>query len=44
VFIGNAASKFDAEGKLTDEATRKILTQQQAGFHKLLRTLRQGAA
>ena len=44
VFIGNAQGKFDAEGKLTDEATRKILTQQQAGFHKLLRTLRQGAA
>jgi chromate reductase len=25
VFIGNAASKFDAQGRLTDEATRKFL-------------------
>jgi chromate reductase, NAD(P)H dehydrogenase (quinone) len=26
VMIGNAASRFDAEGRLTDEATRKIVT------------------
>ena len=32
VFIGNAASKFDAQGKLTDEATRKFLTDLLAGF------------
>src|SRR5881396_2408182 len=27
VFIGSAASKFDAQGKLIDEATRKFLTE-----------------
>jgi chromate reductase len=32
VFIGNAASKFDAQGKLTDEATRKFLVDLVAGF------------
>src|SRR3954451_9361294 len=32
VFIGNAASKFDAQGKLTDEATRKFLTELVTGF------------
>ena len=26
IFIGNAPSKFDAHGKLTDETTRKLLT------------------
>jgi chromate reductase len=26
VFIGSAATKFDAQGKLTDEATKKFLT------------------
>ena len=31
VFIGNAASKF-ADGKLTDETTRKFLTELLAGF------------
>ena len=32
VFIGSAAGKFDAQGKLTDEATRKFLTDLLAGF------------
>jgi chromate reductase len=32
VFIGNAASKFDAQGRLTDEATRKFLSELLAGF------------
>src|SRR5256885_1116866 len=32
VFIGNAPSKFDAQGKLTDEATRKFLTDLLSGF------------
>jgi chromate reductase len=32
VFIGNSAGKFDAEGRLTDETTRKFLTDQLAGF------------
>lgn len=32
VFIGSAPSKFDAQGKLTDEATKKFLTDLLAGF------------
>lgn len=32
VFIGNAASKFDANGKLTDETTAKFLREQMVGF------------
>ena len=32
VFIGNAASKFDAELRLTDETTRKFLTDLLVGF------------
>jgi chromate reductase len=32
VFIGNAASKFDANGRITDETTRKFLTDLLAGF------------
>src|SRR5260370_19867348 len=32
VFIGAAHTKFDAQGKLTDEATRKFLTGLLAGF------------
>jgi chromate reductase len=31
-FIGNAQQKFDAEGKLTDEATRKFLTDHMKNF------------
>jgi chromate reductase len=32
VFIGSSASKFDAQGRLTDETTRKFLTDLLAGF------------
>jgi chromate reductase len=32
VFIGAAHTKFDAQGKLTDEMTRKFLTELLAGF------------
>jgi chromate reductase len=32
VFIGSAGGKFDAQGKITDEATRKFLTELLAGF------------
>ena len=32
VFIGSSPSKFDATGRLTDEATRKFLTDLLAGF------------
>jgi chromate reductase len=32
VFIGSAQAKFDAQGKLIDEATRKFLTDLLAGF------------
>ena len=32
VFIGSAATKFDAQGRLTDETTRKFLADLLAGF------------
>jgi chromate reductase len=32
VFIGNEASKFDANGKLSDETTRKFLGDQMLAF------------
>jgi chromate reductase len=32
VFIGSVASKVDAQGRVTDEATRKFLTELLAGF------------
>src|SRR5256714_14089688 len=32
IFIGSAASKFDAHGRLPDETTRKFLTELLAGF------------
>lgn len=34
VFIGMAGTKFDAEGRCTDEATRTFLTSQMAAFEK----------
>lgn len=37
IFIGLAASKFDANGKLTDEPTRQMLRQQMAAFHAQIR-------
>lgn len=32
VFVGNASSKFDAEGVCTDEVTRKFLAEQMVAF------------
>ncbi|HEY5900618.1 MAG TPA: NADPH-dependent FMN reductase [Burkholderiales bacterium] len=32
VFIGSAQSKFDAQGRITDEATKKFLTDLMTGF------------
>ncbi len=32
IFIGMAQGKFDAEGKLTDETARKLMTEQMAAF------------
>ena len=32
VFIGSAPGKFDAQGRITDEATKKFLTDLLAGF------------
>lgn len=36
VFIGSAASKFSPEGKLTDEVTRKFLTDQMVSLRDLI--------
>jgi chromate reductase len=40
VFIGSAPSKFDAQGKLTDEATKKFLTDLLAGFKTWIERMR----
>ena len=40
VFIGNAASKFDSSGKLTDEATAKFLREQLAEFRVWIERVR----
>ena len=40
VFIGAAQTKFDKEGKLTDEATRKFLTELCAGFKVWIERMR----
>ena len=40
VFIGSAPSKFDAQGKLTDEATKKFLTDLLAGFKPWIERMR----
>lgn len=37
IFIGHAAGKFDSNGKLTDEPTRQLLTQQLTAFHTQMR-------
>jgi chromate reductase len=34
VFIGMAATKFDAEGRCTDETTRKFVGDQMAAFER----------
>jgi chromate reductase len=36
VFIGSAAGKFSPEGKLTDELTRKFMTEQLAAFQDFI--------
>jgi chromate reductase len=41
VFINLAHTKFDAEGKLTDEPTRKILTDQMLAFERWIVRMRQ---
>lgn len=40
VFIGMAQTKFDKEGRLTDEATRKFLTELCAGFKTWIERMR----
>jgi chromate reductase, NAD(P)H dehydrogenase (quinone) len=40
VFIGRAKEKFDAEGRLTDEATRKVLAEQMVVFREWILRLR----
>jgi chromate reductase len=41
VFIGMAPSKFDAQGKLTDETSRKFLTDLLAGFKDWIARMKQ---
>lgn len=43
VFIGNAASKF-ADGKLTDETTRKFLTEQMIAFEDWIKRMKRAFA
>jgi chromate reductase len=40
VFIGMAASKFAADGKLTDETTRKFLTEQMLAFEDWIKRVK----
>ena len=40
VFIGSAPSKFDAQGRITDEATKKFLTDLLAGFKPWIERMR----
>lgn len=40
IFIGQAAGKFDSNGRLTDEPTRQILKQQMAAFHAQIQSVR----
>ena len=37
IFIGSATGKFDADGKCTDETTRKFVGAQMVAFEKLIR-------
>jgi chromate reductase, NAD(P)H dehydrogenase (quinone) len=43
-FIGNAAQKFDAEGKLTDEATKKFLTDHMKNLQDWTTRIKKAAA
>ena len=40
VFIGAAQTKFDKDGKLTDETTRKFLAELCAGFRTWIERMR----
>ena len=42
VFIGSAPGKFDAQGKLTDETTRKFLTDLMAGLKTWIERMKPG--
>ena len=44
VFIGVAQTKFDAAGKLTDEPTRKVLTDQMLAFQDWITRVKRMAA
>ena len=44
IFIGNVQTKFDGEGRLTDESTRKIMTEQMTAFRGWILRLQKGAA
>ena len=44
VFVGNVASKFNAEGECTDETTRKFVTAQMAAFEAWIAAVTRMAA
>jgi chromate reductase, NAD(P)H dehydrogenase (quinone) len=44
VFVGNVASKFNAEGECTDEMTRKFVTAQMAAFEAWIAAVKRMAA
>jgi len=44
VFVGNAATKFSADGQCTDEATRKIVGTQMAAFEQWIGAVKRMAA
>ena len=43
VFIGSSASKFSPEGKLTDEVTRKFLTDQMIAYQDFIARVKRAA-
>jgi chromate reductase, NAD(P)H dehydrogenase (quinone) len=40
VFVGQAQTKFDADGRCTDEATRKFIAAQMAAFERWIHACR----
>jgi chromate reductase len=44
VFVGNAASKFNADGECTDETTRKFVTAQMTAFEPWIAAVKRMAA
>jgi chromate reductase len=44
IFVGMAQTKFDGQGRLTDEATKKILGEMMAGFAEHVRWVKRGYA